>query len=41
MISRIKREVRTPKFKMRVVESKKGRGSYKRKSKTNQIIVSV
>ena len=30
MKSSIKREVRTPKYRMRVVKSRKGKGSYKR-----------
>lgn len=31
-----KREVRTPKFKMRVVGAGKGKGSYKRQKSNNQ-----
>lgn len=31
-ISQVKKEVRTPKYRMRVEKSKKGKGSYNRKS---------
>lgn len=30
MRSSVKREVRTPKYRMRVVKARKGKGSYKR-----------
>lgn len=31
-----KREVRTPKFKMRIVDAGRGKGSYKRQKSNNQ-----
>lgn len=36
MRSSVKREVRTPKYRMRVVKSRKGKGSYKRTDNRNE-----